>query len=107
MLRSILTTAATLNANGLTDIASTQQAAEALKPIAGEAAFLLFSLGIVGTGLLAVPVLAASAAYAVGVCLSEFVCATHAPAPENSFSPMMPLTISRMQTARTAVAGSL
>ncbi len=62
----ILTTAATLNANGLTDIASTQQAAEALKPIAGEAAFLLFSLGIVGTGLLAVPVLAASAAYAVG-----------------------------------------
>lgn len=62
----MLTTAATLNANGLTDIASTQQAAEALKPIAGEAAFLLFSLGIVGTGLLAVPVLAASAAYAVG-----------------------------------------
>ncbi len=62
----ILTTAATLHANGQTDIANTQQAAEALKPIAGEAAFLLFSLGIVGTGLLAVPVLAASAAYAVG-----------------------------------------
>lgn len=62
----MLTTAATLNANGLTDITSTQQAAEALKPIAGEAAFLLFSLGIVGTGLLAVPVLAGSAAYAIG-----------------------------------------
>ncbi len=62
----MLTTAATLNANGLTDITSTQQAAEALKPIAGEAAFLLFSLGIVGTGLLAIPVLAASAAYAIG-----------------------------------------
>ena len=62
----ILTTAATLNANGKTDIQSTQQAAEALRPIAGDAAFLLFSLGIVGTGLLAVPVLAGSAAYALG-----------------------------------------
>jgi len=62
----ILTTAATLNANGKTDIESTQQAAEALRPIAGDAAFLLFSLGIIGTGLLAVPVLAGSAAYALG-----------------------------------------
>jgi NRAMP (natural resistance-associated macrophage protein)-like metal ion transporter len=62
----ILTTAATLNANGRTDIESTQQAAEALRPIAGDAAFLLFSLGIIGTGLLAVPVLAGSAAYALG-----------------------------------------
>ena len=62
----ILTTGATLNANGKTDIQSTQQAAEALRPIAGDAAFLLFSLGIVGTGLLAVPVLAGSAAYALG-----------------------------------------
>ena len=62
----ILTTAATLHANGKTDIQSTQQAAEALKPIAGDAAFLLFSLGIIGTGLLAVPVLAGSAAYALG-----------------------------------------
>ncbi len=62
----ILTTAATLHANGKTDIESTQQAAEALRPIAGDAAFLLFSLGIIGTGLLAVPVLAGSAAYALG-----------------------------------------
>ncbi len=62
----ILTTAATLHTNGKTDIESTQQAAEALRPIAGEAAFLLFSLGIIGTGLLAVPVLAGSAAYALG-----------------------------------------
>lgn len=62
----ILTTAATLNAHGKTDIESTQQAAEALRPIAGDAAFLLFSLGIIGTGLLAVPVLAGSAAYALG-----------------------------------------
>jgi NRAMP (natural resistance-associated macrophage protein)-like metal ion transporter len=62
----MLTTAVTLHANGQTDIQSTEQAAAALKPIAGEAAFLLFSLGIVGTGLLAVPVLAGSAAYAIG-----------------------------------------
>jgi len=62
----ILTTAVTLNAAGKTDIQTAEQAAEALKPIAGEAAFLLFSLGLIGTGLLAVPVLAGSVAYAVG-----------------------------------------
>ena len=62
----MLTTAVTLNANGHTDIQTSEQAAAALKPIAGNAAFFLFSLGIVGTGLLAVPVLAASAAYAAG-----------------------------------------
>jgi NRAMP (natural resistance-associated macrophage protein)-like metal ion transporter len=62
----ILTTAAALHAHGVTDIQTSEQAAAALKPIAGPAAFLLFSLGIVGTGLLAVPVLAGSAAYAVG-----------------------------------------
>ena len=62
----ILTTAMTLHATGQTDIQSSEQAAAALKPIAGDAAFLLFSLGIVGTGLLAVPVLAGSTAYAMG-----------------------------------------
>ncbi|MBS0527514.1 MAG: Nramp family divalent metal transporter [Proteobacteria bacterium] len=62
----MLTTAVTLNAHGHTDIQSSEQAAAALKPIAGDAAFFLFSLGIVGTGLLAVPVLAGSAAYAAG-----------------------------------------
>ena len=62
----MLTTAVTLNANGHTDIQSTEQAATALKPIAGQWAFLLFSLGLMGTGLLAVPVLAGSSAYAVG-----------------------------------------
>lgn len=60
----ILTTAVTLNLNGITDIQSSEQAAAALRPIAGEFAFLLFSAGIIGTGLLAVPVLAGSAAYA-------------------------------------------
>ena len=62
----IITTAATLNAHGITDIQTSSQAAEALKPIAGAATFVVFALGIVGTGLLAVPVLAGSAAYAVG-----------------------------------------
>ena len=61
----IVATAATLHANGITDIETTEQAAEALRPIAGEAAFLLFALGIVGTGMLALPVLAGSAADAV------------------------------------------
>ena len=62
----ILTTAVTLHAAGKTDIQTAEQAAEALKPIAGDAAFFLFSLGLIGTGLLAVPVLAGSVAYAVG-----------------------------------------
>ncbi|MGB9988370.1 NRAMP family divalent metal transporter [Massilia sp. SM-13] len=61
----MLTTAVTLYTHGITDIQSSAQAASALKPIAGEAAFLLFTLGIVGTGLLAIPVLAGSAAYAI------------------------------------------
>jgi NRAMP (natural resistance-associated macrophage protein)-like metal ion transporter len=62
----ILTTAVTLHAAGKTDIQTSGDAAEALRPIAGEFAFLLFSLGIIGTGLLAIPVLAGSAAYAIG-----------------------------------------
>lgn len=61
----MLATAITLNQHGITDIQTTRQAAEALRPIAGEHAFLLFALGIIGTGMLAVPVLAGSAAYAV------------------------------------------
>ena len=61
----ILTTAVTLNAHGIKDIQTSAQAAEALRPLAGNLTFLLFSLGIVGTGLLAVPVLAGSAAYAL------------------------------------------
>jgi Mn2+/Fe2+ NRAMP family transporter len=61
----MVTTAATLHAAGMTDIQTSSQAAEALKPIAGQFAFAIFTLGIVGTGLLAVPVLAGSAAYAL------------------------------------------
>lgn len=62
----IITAAATLNATGKTDIETSAQAAEALKPIAGNFAEFIFALGIIGTGLLAVPVLAGSAAYAIG-----------------------------------------
>ena len=65
----ILTTAVTLHVNGLTDIQTSAQAAAALRPIAGEFAFWLFSAGIIGTGLLAVPVLAGSAAYAMAGAL--------------------------------------
>jgi Mn2+/Fe2+ NRAMP family transporter len=65
----ILATASTLHAHGLTQIETAAQAAEALRPIAGDFAFLLFALGIVGTGLLAVPVLAGSAAYAIAELL--------------------------------------
>jgi len=61
----ILSTAVTLHSAGITDIQSSDQAAEALRPLGGPVTFLLFSLGIIGTGLLAVPVLAGSAAYAV------------------------------------------
>jgi NRAMP (natural resistance-associated macrophage protein)-like metal ion transporter len=61
----ILSTAATLHGAGVEGIATAAQAAEALRPLAGELTFLLFGLGIIGTGLLAVPVLAGSAAYAV------------------------------------------
>jgi len=61
----ILSTAATLHAAGITDIQTSAQAAEALRPLAGDLTFALFSLGIIGTGMLAVPVLAGSAAYAV------------------------------------------
>jgi NRAMP (natural resistance-associated macrophage protein)-like metal ion transporter len=65
-LAIIFATAATLNKVGITNIETSAQAAEALRPIAGDFAFTLFALGIVGTGLLAVPILAGSAAYAIG-----------------------------------------
>ncbi len=61
----ILATAATLHAHGVTEIKSAAQAAEALRPVAGPFTFAVFALGIIGTGLLAVPVLAGSAGYAV------------------------------------------
>jgi NRAMP (natural resistance-associated macrophage protein)-like metal ion transporter len=61
----IITTAATLHLHGITDVQTSEQAAQALRPIAGDFAYFIFALGILGTGLLAVPVLAGSAAYAL------------------------------------------
>lgn len=61
----VLTAAATFHVNGITDIETAPQAAQALRPLAGDYAYLLFSLGIIGTGLLGVPVLAGSSAYAL------------------------------------------
>jgi NRAMP (natural resistance-associated macrophage protein)-like metal ion transporter len=66
----VVTTAATLNAHGITDIQTSADAAKALRPLAGDFAFVLFAAGIIGTGLLALPVLAGSAAYALGEALN-------------------------------------
>ena len=65
-LAIMIAAAVTLHAKGSTEIATSAEAAEALRPIVGPFAFAVFALGIVGTGLLAVPVLAGSAAYALG-----------------------------------------
>ncbi len=65
----ILDTGAVLHAHGITNIQTGAQAAEALRPLAGELAFLLFSIGIIGTGLIAIPVLAGSSAYALAEAL--------------------------------------
>ena len=62
----MLTAAITLGQQGVTDITSSTQAASALKPVAGSLAFVLFSLGILGSGMLAIPVLAGSVGYAMG-----------------------------------------
>lgn len=66
----ILATAVTLHASGITDIQTASQAAGALKPLAGNFAFLLFAIGIIGVGLIGVPVLAGSAAYALAEAMS-------------------------------------
>jgi NRAMP (natural resistance-associated macrophage protein)-like metal ion transporter len=81
----MLTTAATLNAHGITDIQTSSQAAEALRPIAGRFAFTIFALGIIGTGLLALPVLAGSAAYAVGEALDWRVGLAQRPSRARAF----------------------
>ena len=69
----VISTAATLHEHGITNIQTSEQAAEALRPIAGEFAFLIFGFGIIGTGLLALPVLAGSSAYALGEALGWHV----------------------------------
>ena len=66
----ILTTAATLHAHGVIKIATARQAAEALRPLAGDGAYLLFTIGLIGTGMLGVPVLAGSSAYAISEAMA-------------------------------------
>ncbi len=66
----ILTTAATLHAHGVTHIDTAKQAAEALRPLAGNGAYWLFTLGLIGTGMLGVPVLAGSSAYAISEAMA-------------------------------------
>lgn len=66
----ILTTAATLHAHGLTHIETARQAAEALRPLAGDGAYWLFTFGLIGTGMLGVPVLAGSSAYAISEAMA-------------------------------------
>jgi len=66
----VLTTAATLHAHGVTDIETAKQASEALRPLAGKGAYWLFTLGLIGTGMLGVPVLAGSCAYAIAEAAS-------------------------------------
>lgn len=66
----ILTTAATLHAHGITQIDTAHQAAEALRPLAGEGAYWLFTMGLIGTGMLGVPVLAGSSAYAISEAMA-------------------------------------
>ena len=69
----IITTAATLHAHGVEDTQTSAQAEEVLRPIAGSLVFLVFGIGIIGTAMLAVPILAESAAYAVGEALGWHV----------------------------------
>ncbi|HKW55115.1 MAG TPA: divalent metal cation transporter [Stellaceae bacterium] len=81
----LVTVAATLHAHGITDIASSAQAAEALRPIGGPFTFALFAIGIIGTGMLAVPVLAGSAAYALGEALNWRLGLARHPAEAKAF----------------------
>jgi len=84
----IVSVAATLHANGLVNIVTSTEAAQALRPVAGPFAFALFALGIIGTGLLTVPVLAGSAAYAFGEALRWPVGLARRPRKAKAFSTL-------------------
>jgi Mn2+/Fe2+ NRAMP family transporter len=89
----ILTTAVTLHAASKTDIQTSADAAEALRPVAGDLAFLLFGLGIIGTGLLAVPVLAGSAAYAISETRGWKCGLEHKPQEARNFYTVLVLAV--------------
>jgi NRAMP (natural resistance-associated macrophage protein)-like metal ion transporter len=90
-LSIIFATAATLHLHGLTEINSAAEAAQALRPISGNLAFALFALGIIGTGLLAVPVLAGSAAYAVSETFDWVEGLDHKPREAKAFYAVIAL----------------
>jgi Mn2+/Fe2+ NRAMP family transporter len=81
----LLATATTLHARGVTDIQTSAQAAQALLPVAGHFAFLIFALGIIGTGMLALPVLAGSSAFATGEALGWHVGLSRKPRRAKAF----------------------
>ncbi len=85
----VVTTAATLHANGATDIQTSAQAAEALRAVAGPFTFVIFAAGIIGTGLLTIPVLSGSAAYAVGELFSWHVGLARRPLRAKAFYAMI------------------
>ena len=87
----IVATAATLHAHGITDIQSSTQAAEALRPVSGKFASVIFSVGIIGTGMLAVPIFAGSAAYAIGESLKWPVGLNRAPLQARGFYTVVSL----------------
>jgi NRAMP (natural resistance-associated macrophage protein)-like metal ion transporter len=89
----IMTTAATLHSSGKTNIESSAQAAEALRPVAGAFAELIFALGIIGTGLLAIPVLAGSTAYAIGEGLKWPVGLSRKPKEAIAFYGVLALSV--------------
>ncbi len=89
----MVTVSATLHQNGITDVKTSAEAAQALRPIAGDFAFVIFSLGVIGTGLLALPVLAGSAAYAVGEAIGCVVGLERKPADAKLFYLILSLAM--------------
>ena len=85
----MVTTSGTLHAHGVTNIRSAAQAAEALRPVAGDFAYILFAAGIIGTGMLALPSLSGSAAYAVGEAMGWPVGLNCKPAKSKGFYGVM------------------
>jgi len=81
----VVTTAATLHAGGVTDIRTSSEAAEALRAVAGNLTFAVFAAGVIGTGMLTVPALSASAAFALGELFSWHVGLTRRPARAKAF----------------------
>jgi Mn2+/Fe2+ NRAMP family transporter len=89
----ILTTGATLHVSGQTDIETAGQAAEALRPLAGDAAYVLFTVGLVGTGMLGVPVLAGSAAYAIAEAMHWRGSLSDRPKPAAKFYGVLAVSV--------------